>query len=41
LKKFVYYRLTEHFNIIKLLVGTQLDFRKGTATEGDIFKLTN
>jgi len=34
-------RLTEHFNTNTLLVAHQFDFRKGTATGDDIFKLTN
>ena len=34
-------RLTEHFNSNKLLMGNQFGFRKGTATEDDIFKLIN
>jgi len=33
-------RLTEHLNTNKLLVGNQLGFRKGIATEDAIFKLT-
>jgi hypothetical protein len=34
-------RLTKHFNTNKLLVGNRFRFRKGTATEDAIFKLTN
>ena len=34
-------RLTKHLNTNKLLVGNQLCFRKGIATEDAIFKLTN
>ena len=40
-KKALRIRLTEHFNTNKLLVGNQFGFRKGTATEDVIFKLTN
>ena len=39
--KFLYIRLTEHFNTNKLLVGSQFGFRKGIAREDAIFKLTN
>jgi len=41
LEKALYIRLTEHCNSNKLLVGNQFGFRKGIATEDDIFKLTN
>jgi hypothetical protein len=34
-------RLPEHFCSSKLLVGNQFGFRKGTATEDAIFKLTD
>ena len=37
----MFIRLTEHFNTNNLLVGNQFGFRKGTATEDAIFKLTN
>ena len=40
-EKALYIRLTEHFNIHKLLVGNKFGFRKGIATEDAIFKLTN
>jgi len=41
LQKALYNRITEHLNTHNLLVGNQFDFRKGTVTEGAIFKLTN
>ena len=41
LGKALFIRLTEYFNTNNLLVGNQFGFRKGTATEDDIFKLTN
>jgi len=37
----LYIRLPDHSYSNKLLVGNQSDFRKGTATEDAIFKLTN
>ena len=40
-EKALYITLTEHFNTNKLLVGNQFGFRKGTATDDAIFKLTN
>ena len=40
-KTFFFLRLTEHFNTNNLLVGNQFGFRKGTANEDAIFKLTN
>jgi len=40
-EKALYIRLNEHFNTNKLLVGNKFGFRKGTATEDAIFKLTN
>ena len=40
-EKALYIRLTEHFSTDNLLVGNQFGFRKGTATEDHIFKLTN
>jgi len=40
-KKAICIRLTEHFNTNKLLVVNKFRFRKGTATEDAIFKLTN
>jgi len=40
-KKALYIRVTEHLNTNNLLVGNQFGFRKGTATEDAIFKLTN
>jgi len=40
-EKALYIRLTEHFNINKLLVGNQFGFKKGITTEDAIFKLTN
>ena len=36
-----YIRVTEHLNTSNLLVRNQFGFRKGTATEDAIFKLTN
>jgi len=39
-EKTLYIRVTEHLNN-NLLVGNQFGFRKGTATEDAIFKLTN
>jgi len=39
--KVLFIRLIEHFNTSNLLVGNQFGFRKGTATEDVIFKLTN
>jgi len=41
LEKALYNRITEHLNTHNLLVGKQFGFRKGTATEDAIFKLTN
>ena len=41
LEKALHNRITEHLNTRNLLVGNQFGFRKGTATEGAIFKLTN
>ena len=40
-EKALFIRLIEHFNTNNLLVGNQFGFRKGTATEDAIFKLTN
>jgi len=40
-EKALYIRLTEHFNINKLLVGNQFGFKKDITTEDAIFKLTN
>ena len=40
-EKALYTRLTDHLNTNKLLVAKQYGFRKGGATEGAIFKLTN
>ena len=40
-EKALFIRLTEHFNTNNLLVGNHFGFRKGTATEDAIFKLTN
>ena len=40
-EKVLFIRLTGHFNTNNLLVGNQFGFRKGTATEDAIFKLTN
>jgi len=40
-EKTLYFRLSEHFNSNKLLVGNKFGFRKGIATEDAIFKLTN
>jgi hypothetical protein len=40
-EKALYNRLTGYFNTYKLLVGNQLGFRKGIATEDTICKLTN
>ena len=40
-EKALFIRLTENFNTNNLLVGNQIGFRKGTATEDAIFKLTN
>jgi hypothetical protein len=40
-EKALYIRLTEHLNTNKLQVGNPFGFRKGTATEDAIFKLTN
>jgi len=40
-EKCLFIRLIEYFNTNKLLVEKQFDFRKGTATEDAIFKLTN
>ena len=37
----LYIRKTEHFYSNNLLVGNQIGFRKGVATEDAIFKLTN
>jgi len=41
LEKALYNRITEHLNTHNLLVRNQFGFRKGTATEDAIFKLTN
>jgi hypothetical protein len=41
LKKTLHIRVTVHLNTNNLLVRNQFGFRKGTATEDDIFKLTN
>jgi hypothetical protein len=40
-EKAFYIRVTEHLNTRNLLVRNQFGFRKGTATEDAIFKLTN
>jgi len=40
-EKALYNRITEHLNTNNLLVRNQFGFRKGTATEDVIFKLTN
>jgi hypothetical protein len=40
-EKALYIRVTEHLNANNLLVGNQSGFRKGTANEDAIFKLTN
>ena len=40
-EKELYVRVTEHLNTNNLLVRNQFGFRKGTATEDAIFKLTN
>jgi len=40
-EKALYIRVTEHLNTSTLLVRNQFGFRKGTATEDAIFKLTN
>jgi len=39
-EKALYIRVTEHLNTNNLLVGNQFGFRKGTATQDAIFKLT-
>jgi hypothetical protein len=41
LEKALYIRLIGHFNTHQLLVDNQFGFRKGTATEDAIYKLTN
>ena len=41
MKKTLHIRVTVHLNTNNLLVRNQFGFRKGTATEDDIFKLTN
>jgi hypothetical protein len=41
LEKALYIILNEHFKTNNLLVGNHFGFRKGTATEDVIFKLTN
>ena len=40
-KKKLYNRITEHLNTNNLLVGKQFGFRKDTATDDAMFKLTN
>jgi len=40
-EKALFIRLSEHFYSNKLLVGNQFGFRKGLATEGATFNLTN
>jgi len=41
LEKALFIRVIEHFNTNNSLDGNQFGFRKGTATEDAIFKLTN
>jgi hypothetical protein len=40
-EKAMYDRLTEHFNINKILIKQQFGFGKNLATEDIIYKLTN
>jgi hypothetical protein len=40
-EKTMYIRLTEHFNINKILVKQQCGFKENLATEDIIYKLTN
>jgi hypothetical protein len=40
-EKAIYTRITDHLYTYKLLVGNQFGFRKGTATEDAILKLSN
>jgi hypothetical protein len=41
LEKAIYIRLSEHLNCNKLLVNNQSGFRRGTAVNDAIFKVTN